>query len=93
MLFMTGAYAEGEMAKCGQIPVNKTALESDAVKGASFAPYLDAIKTAKARPTVAAWSEMDNALITEMTAVIAGEKTAKQAMDELAVTFDALLKK
>jgi multiple sugar transport system substrate-binding protein len=93
MKFMTGEYAETEMAKCGQIPVNKAALESDTVKSASFAPYLEAIKTAKARPTVAAWSEMDNALTTEMTAVVSGEKTAKQAMDELATTFDALLKK
>lgn len=93
MQFMTGEYAETEMAKCGQIPVNKAALESDTVKSASFAPYLEAIKTAKARPTVAAWSEMDNALTTEMTQVVSGEKTAKQAMDELAATFDGLLKK
>jgi len=93
MQFMTGEYAETEMAKCGQIPVNKAALTSDTVKSASFAPYLEAIKTAKARPTVAAWSEMDNALTTEMTQVISGEKTAKQAMDELAATFDELLKK
>ena len=93
MQFMTGEYAETEMAKCGQIPVNKAALESDTVKSASFAPYLEAIKTAKARPTVAAWSEMDNALTTEMTQVVSGEKTAKQAMDELAATFDELLKK
>jgi len=93
MQFMTGEFAETEMAKCGQIPVNKAALESDTVKNASFAPFLEAIQTAKARPTVAAWTEMDDALSTAMTAVCSGEKTAKEAMDELAVKFDELLKK
>lgn len=91
MKFMTSEFAEIEMAKCGQIPVNKAALASDTVQSASFAPFLDAITTAKARPSVAAWSEMDNALSIAMTAVVSGEKTAREAMDELAVTFDALL--
>jgi len=90
--FMTGEFAQTEMAKCGQIPVNKAALESDTVKNASYAPFIEAIQTAKARPTVAAWTEMDNELTMAMTAVVNGEKTAQEAMDELAVKFDALLK-
>ena len=92
MQFMTGEYAETEMAKCGQIPVNRAALESDTVKAADYAPFIEAIQTAKARPTVAAWSEMDNGLQVAMNAVVTGEKTAKEAMDELAVAWDALLK-
>ncbi|MDD3335838.1 MAG: extracellular solute-binding protein [Eubacteriales bacterium] len=93
MEFMTGEYAETEMAKCGQIPVNKAALESDVVKGAAYAPFIEAIQSAKARPTVAAWSEMDNELNMALTAVVNGEKTAQESMDALAVTFDELLKK
>ena len=92
MQFMTGEYAETEMAKCGQIPVNRAALESDTVKTADYAPFIEAIQTAKARSTVAAWSEMDNGLQVAMNAVVTGEKTAQEAMDELAVTWDALLK-
>ena len=92
MQFMTGEYAETAMAKCGQIPVNKAALESDTVKNADYAPFIQAIETAKARPPVAAWSEMDNELTNAMTAVVNGEKTAQEAMDELAVVFDELLK-
>lgn len=92
MQFMTGEYAETAMAKCGQIPVNKAALESDTVKNADYAPFIQAIETAKARPTVAAWSEMDNELTNAMTAVVNGEKTAQETMDELAVVFDELLK-
>lgn len=91
MQFITGEFAQTEMAKCGQIPVNKAALESDTVKSADFAPFIEAIQTAKSRPTVAAWSEMDNELNAAVTAVINGDKTAQEAMDELAVKFDALL--
>ena len=92
MQFMTGEYAETEMAKCGQIPVNKAALENDTVKNADYAPFIEAIQTAKARPTVAAWSEMDNGLQVALTAVVSGEKTAQEALDELAAEWDALLK-
>ena len=92
MQFMTGEYAETEMAKCGQIPVNVAALESDTVKSADYAPFIDAIQTARARPTVAAWSEMDNGLQVALTAVVSGEKTAQEALDELATEWDALLK-
>lgn len=92
MQFMTGEFAQTEMAKCGQIPVNEAALESDVVKSADYAPFIQAIETAKARPTVAAWSEMDDALSVAMTAVVSGEKSAQEAMNELAVRFDELLK-
>ncbi len=92
MQFMTADFAQIEMAKCGQIPVNKAAMESDTVKSAPFAPFLEAIKTAKARPTVAAWSEIDNELNIAVTAVMNGEKTAQEAMDDLAAKVDALLK-
>jgi multiple sugar transport system substrate-binding protein len=92
MQFMTSEFAETEMAKCGQIPVNKDALESETVKNAPFAPFLEAIKTAKARPTVASWSEIDNELNIAVTAVMNGEKAAQAAMDELAAKVDALLK-
>ena len=92
MQFMTSEFAETEMAKCGQIPVNVAALESDTVKNADYVPFIEAIQTAKARPTVAAWSEMDNGLQVALTAVVNGEKTAQEALDELAVEWDVLLK-
>ena len=43
MKFMTGEFAQEEMAKCSQIPVNKATLESDTVKNADFAPFIEAI--------------------------------------------------
>ena len=91
MQFMTGEYAQTEMAKCGQIPVNMTALDSQTVKDASFAPFLEAITTAKARPTVASWSEIDNALTVAMTDMIVNGADVQQTLDQLAVTIDGLL--
>lgn len=91
MQFMTSPFAEEEMAKCGQIPVNKTALESDTVKNADFAPFLEAITTAKARPAVAAWSEIDNELTVAMTEILVNGADVKETLDALAVTIDGLL--
>ncbi|HHU72772.1 MAG TPA: extracellular solute-binding protein [Clostridiales bacterium] len=91
MKFMTSEYAQVEMSKCGQIPVSKKALENDIVKQADFAPFLEAIKVAKSRPTVASWSEIDNELNSAVTAVVNNQKTAKEAMDELALKVDKLL--
>lgn len=91
MQFMTAEYAQIEMAKCSQIPVNKEALESDTVKAADFAPFIEAIRTARSRPTVSCWSEIDSELSTAVAAVMNGEKTAREAMDELAAKVDGLL--
>ncbi|MBQ1733758.1 MAG: extracellular solute-binding protein [Lachnospiraceae bacterium] len=91
MKFMTSEYAQEEMAKCGQIPVNKEAMESDTVKNADFAPYIEQLKTAKSRPTVSCWTEIDGELSAAVTEVVNGNKTAQEAMDELAVKVDGLL--
>lgn len=91
MQFMTSPFAEEEMAKCGQIPVNTVALESDTVKNADFAPFLQAITTAKARPAVASWSEIDNELTMAMTEILVNGADVKETLDALAVTIDGLL--
>lgn len=91
--FMTSEYAQEEMAKCSQIPANKEALQSSTVKSSNFAPFLNAIKTAKARPPVASWSDIDNALTTAATSIIVQGKDAKTVLDELAPKVDALLAK
>lgn len=91
MKFMTSEYAQEEMAKCGQIPCNKEAMDSDTVKNADFAPYIEQLKTAKSRPTVASWSEIDSELTEAVTEVVNGTKSAQDAMDELAAKVDKQL--
>lgn len=91
MKFMTSEFAQEEMAKCGQIPVNKTALESDTVKNAAFAPFLEAITTAVARLPVASWSEIDNLLSVAVTDIIVNGADAQTTLDALAAQVDTLL--
>lgn len=91
MKFMTSPYAQEEMAKCGQIPVNTTTLESETVKSAGYAPFLDAIVTAVARPPVAAWSDIDSALTTAVTNIIVNGADAQTTLDALAAEVDAML--
>ena len=81
MKFMTDEFAQEEMAKCSQIPVNKNVLETDTVKNADFAPFIEAIKDAKSRPTVSSWSEIDSELSTAVSQVMNGEKTPQEAME------------
>lgn len=89
--FMTGEFAQEEMAKCGQIPVNKTTLESDAVKKADFAPFIEQLKTAKTRPTTAVWGKIDEELKAAVTEIVSGEMDVKKGMDNLALKVDKLL--
>lgn len=91
--FMTSEFAQTEMAKCGQIPVNKAALASDVVKQSDYAPFIEAIKTAKARPQVASWTEIDNRLQSTMTAIIKDGAEVKASLDKLAKEVDELLAK
>lgn len=91
MKFMTSEFAQEEMAKCGQIPVNETVLESDTVKNADYAPFLEAITTAKARPPVSTWTEIDNEITTAVTSILTEGADVQQTLDDLAATVDELL--
>ncbi len=91
MKFMTSEFAQEAMAKCDLIPVNKEALGSQTVKAASFAPFLDAIKNAKARPPVAKWTEIDNELTTSVTSILKDGANAQKTLDALAAKVDSLL--
>lgn len=90
--FMTSPYAQTEMAKVGQIPVNLEAIGSDEVKAIdAFAPFLTAIETAKARPQVKNWTEIDAELTRLTELAVLGEMTPADAMNEAAAAIDALL--
>ncbi|HEY8420569.1 MAG TPA: extracellular solute-binding protein [Thermoclostridium sp.] len=91
MKFMTASFAQEEMSKAGQIPVNKAALESATVKNASFSPFLNAITTAKIRPPIATWSEIDNELSIAVTKILTEDADTQKTLDELAIKLDALL--
>lgn len=91
MKFMTSDWAQEQMAQVGQIPVNTTALESATVAEQDYAPFLEAITTAKARPPVAAWSDIDSALTNAMTDIIVNGADVQSTLDALAAEVDELL--
>ena len=92
MRFMTGEYAQVEMAKVGQLPVNKKALESSVVRdNKNMLPFLEAIKTARPRPPVSTWPEIDKELTYAVTLSILGEKPVQESLEEAAKKIDLLL--
>ena len=92
MRFMTSEYAQVEMAKVGQLPVNKKALESSVVRdNKNMLPFLEAIKTARPRPPVSTWPEIDKELTYAVTLSILGEKPVQESLDEAAKKIDLLL--
>ena len=91
MKFMTGEWAQEQMAQCGQIAVNTAALESDTVAAQDYAPFLEAITTAKARPPIACWSDFDSALTNAVTDIIVNGADAQSTLDALAAEVDAML--
>ena len=91
--FMTGKHAQVEMAKVGQMPVNKEALsDPEAIKAIPLLPvFSEALNTAKSRPVTAKWSEMENIIATKVAEAITGKKEVKAALDEAAAEIDKLI--
>lgn len=91
--FMTGKHAQVEMAKVGQMPVNKEALaDSEAIKAIPLLPvFSEALASAKSRPVTAKWSEMENIIATKVAEAITGKKEVKAALDEAAAEIDKLI--
>lgn len=91
--FMVSEQAQVAMAKVGQMPVNVTALKNaEALEAMPLLPvYVEALQTAKARPVIPEWSEIENIVATKVAEAITGVKDAQTAMDEAAAEIDAIL--
>ena len=91
--FMTSDYAQKEMAKAGQIPVNKKSLESKESQDSGFAPFIEAIKSAKSRPNVSNWTEIDTMLSTTMTNIMNNKVSVEDGLNQLSKQIDKSLTK
>lgn len=91
--FMTEKHAQVEMAKVGQMPVNLEALEdAEAIAAMPLLPvFAQALATAKARPVIPQWSEIENVIATKIALAITGEKDVQVALDECATEINAIL--
>lgn len=94
MKFLTSEYAQVEMGKVGQIPVNLNAVEHADIKAIDyFAPFLEQLKTAKARPPIPQWPQIDIIISDAMAVIFLKDNDVKSSLDEAADKIDALLKK
>jgi len=91
--FMIGKDAQIEMAKVGQMPVNKEALADKEVLEAMplLSIFADALQTCKARPVTPKWGDMEGIINTKATEAVLGQKPVQKAMDEAATEINALL--
>ncbi|MFC5702705.1 extracellular solute-binding protein [Cohnella faecalis] len=91
--FMTSEEVQVEMGKVGQIPVNLKALDNADIKKIEyFAPFLEQLKTAKARPPIPQWPQIDTILSDTMNAIFLTDRDVKTQLDAAADKIDALLK-
>jgi multiple sugar transport system substrate-binding protein len=91
--FMTSEDAQVAMAKVGQMPVNLAALENKETLEAmpQLPVYVEALKTARSRPVIAKWNEIEDIVATKVSEAVTGTKEVKTALDEAAAEIDALL--
>jgi len=91
--FMTEEHAQVEMAKKGQMPVNLSALgNAEAIAAMPLLPvFEEALLTAKARPVIPKWSQVEDIIATKVAEAITGTKPVQTALNEAAAAIDALL--
>ncbi|MNI98481.1 hypothetical protein D3C73_1573300 [compost metagenome] len=80
------------MGKIGQIPVNLAAMSNEEVQKIDYYPiFLEQLKTAKARPPVKSWPQIDNVLGDTMTRIFLTDKDVKAELDAAVVQINKLL--
>ncbi|HEX6497429.1 MAG TPA: extracellular solute-binding protein [Micromonosporaceae bacterium] len=77
--------------KAGQMPVLKD-LDFASVNP-TFKPFAEQLKTARPRPPVPAWTQMDDVLGKKLQAAFKGQMSVQQALDQAAAEIDTLLAK
>ncbi|MNM10034.1 Multiple sugar-binding protein precursor [compost metagenome] len=90
--FMVSESSQVEMGKIGQIPVNLAAMSNEEVQKIDYYPiFLEQLKTAKARPPVKSWPQIDNVLGDTMTRIFLTDKDVKAELDAAVVQINKLL--
>lgn len=90
--FMVSEFAQVEMGKVGQIPVNKAAMEHADIQAVDYyGPFLEQLQTAKARPPVAAWPQIDLVLSDAMSEIFLTDGDIPSILDRAVAEIDRLL--
>ncbi|NTU74951.1 MAG: extracellular solute-binding protein [Anaerolineaceae bacterium] len=92
MRFMLSEDVQLKWASQGQVPVLKSAIDSDYIKTHPFfGIFLEQLKTAKARTPHPSWSKMEEITTNVGNAILNGTIETQKALDEAAAKLDALL--
>ncbi len=90
--FMLSEETQLKWVETGQMPVLKSAGDSEVIKNHPFfGVFLEQLKTAKARTPHPSWARMEEKLTNTGQAILAGEGTVQENLDRLATELDALL--
>jgi len=92
MRYMLSEDVQLKWAGQGQVPVLKSAIDSDIIKNhAFFGVFLEQLKTAKARTPHPLWSKMEEITTNVGNAILNGTVVTQAALDEAAAKIDVLL--
>jgi len=92
MKYLLSEDVQLKMAEQGQVPVLKSAIDSDYIKNHAFyGIFLEQLKTAKARTPNPAWSKMEEIITNTGNAILNGTVEVQAGLDEAAAKLDALL--
>ncbi|MGF7049352.1 multiple sugar transport system substrate-binding protein [Paenibacillus sp. DS2015] len=92
--FMVSEAAQVEMGKIGQIPVNLGAMQNEEIKAIDYyVPFIEQLKTAKARPPINEWPQIDNVLSDTMSRIFMTDKDIKTELDASVEQINKLLKR
>jgi len=89
--FMLSPEVQLTMAEVGQVPVRTDVTDEAVKKQPYFALFFEQLKTAKARLPHPNWPKIEDLLTSTGQAILRGEKSAQEALDELAPKVDSLL--
>ena len=92
MKFMVSPWAQNQMARAGQMPVNKSLTQKLVAIHPYYSVYLKQIATARPRTPSPKWPQIDQVLQTELAKAFNGSETVQQALNNAASQIDGLLK-
>lgn len=92
MRFLLSEKVQLGWAEQGQVPVLKSAIDSDYIKNhAFFGIFLEQLKTAKARTPNPAWSKMEEIITNTGSNILSGKVELQKGLDDAAAKLDVLL--
>jgi multiple sugar transport system substrate-binding protein len=93
--FMLSMETQLQMASVGQMPVLLASSQGEAASQLPdyFGIFLEQLKTAEARTPTPVWPQMEQVLTDAGTAILNGNVTAQQGLDDAAAKIDQLLPK